>query len=176
LVFRRFEVLRSQKQEFVVELEGVCRSSESVVFTHYHGLTVAQITELRRSLRSQNAEFKVVKNTLFKIAANNAKVQLANDMAKGPIAIAYSADPVAAAKVIVEFAKTNDNLKVIGGIVSSQLLSTDEIVKLSKLPSLNELRGKIIGILQASAGKLVSVVQAPAAQLARVVNAYATKK
>lgn len=169
-------MLRSQKQSFVTELEGVCSSSDAVVFTHYHGLTVAQVTELRKGLRAKGAEFKVVKNTLFKIAAKNANVQLTDEMVRGPVAIAYSTDPVAAAKGVVEFAKGNDNLKIIGAVVNNQLLSPKEIDKLSKLPSLDELRGKIIGLLQAPASKLASVLQAPAAGLARVVGAYSAKQ
>lgn len=169
-------MLRLKKQDFVAELEGVCRDSDAVVFTHYHGLTVAQVTELRRGLRAYGAEFKVVKNTLFKIAANNAKVQITDDMVTGPVAIAYSADPVAAAKGVVEFAKKNDSLKIIGAVVNSQLLSPKDIDKLSKLPSLDELRGKIIGLIQAPATKIAAVLQAPAGGLARVVGAYGAKQ
>lgn len=169
-------MLRSQKHSVVTELEDVCRGSEGVVFTHYHGLSVAKISELRKSLRANNAGFKVVKNTLFKIAASNANLALADHMAKGPVAIAYSADPLAAAKVVVDFAKNNDSFKVIGGVVNSEVLTTSDIVTLSKLPSLNELRGKIVGILQAPAAKLASIVQAPASQIARVIGAYAAKK
>lgn len=169
-------MLRSEKQNFVTELEGVCSNSNAVVFTRFHGLTVAQITELRRGLKAQGAKFRIVKNTLFKIAAHNAKVQLTDDMTKGPVAIAYSIDPVAAAKGVVEFAKGNDNLKIIGAVVHNQLLSPKEIDKLSKLPSLDELRGKIIGLLQAPASKVASVLQAPAGALARVVGAYSAKQ
>jgi large subunit ribosomal protein L10 len=169
-------VLRSQKKDFVAELEGVCRDSDAVVFTHYHGLTVAQVTELRRGLRAQGAGFKVVKNTLFKIAADNAKIQLADGMASGPIAIAYSSDPVAAAKGVMEFAKKNDSLKIIGAVVNNQLLSPKEIDKLSKLPSLDELRGKIVGLLGAPATKIAAILQAPAGGLARVVGAYGAKQ
>ena len=169
-------MLRSQKKDFVTELEGVCRDSDAVVFTHYHGLTVAQVTELRRGLRAKGAGFKVVKNTLFKIAADNAKLQIADGMASGPIAIAYSSDAVAAAKGVVDFAKGNDNLKIIGAVVNNQLLSPKEIDKLSKLPSLDELRGKIIGLLQAPATKIAAVLQAPAGGLARVVGAYGAKQ
>lgn len=168
--------MRSEKKGFVAELEGVCRDSDAVVFTHYHGLTVAQMTELRRGLRAQGAGFKVVKNTLFKIAADNAKVQIADGMATGPIAIAYSSDPVAAAKGVMEFVKKNDNLKIIGAVVNNQLLSPKEIDKLSKLPSLDELRGKIVGLLQAPATKIAAVLQAPAGCLARVVGAYGAKQ
>ena len=168
-------MLRAEKKDFVSELENLCKDSSSVIFTHYHGLTVTQISQLRRSLRAKGAGFKVVKNTLFKIAASNAKLGLSDNMSSGPIAIAYSKDPVAAAKGVVEFAKTNDKLKVIGGIVDNAVMSIDQINTLSKLPSLDELRGTIIGLLQAPATKLAAVLQAPAGSLARVINAYATK-
>jgi large subunit ribosomal protein L10 len=168
-------MLRAEKKDFVSELESVCRDSSSVIFTHYHGLTVAQVSELRRTLRANGAKFKVVKNTLFKIAADNAKIQYSDEMVSGPIAIAYSADPVSAAKGVVEFAKKNASLKLIGGIVDNAVLSIAEINTLSKLPSLDELRGTIIGLLQAPASKIVSILQAPAGQLARVINAHATK-
>ncbi len=169
-------MLRAEKKNFVTELEGVCRDSNTMIFTHYHGLTVAQISELRRTLRANNAGFKVVKNTLFRIAAKGANIEFAEGIVKGPIAIAYSADAVAAAKGVVEFAKSNDNLKVVGGIVNNTILSVDGVRALSKLPSLDELRGKIIGLLQAPATKLACVLQAPASGVARVISAHATKE
>lgn len=168
-------MLRAKKKDFVAELEGICKDSTAVIFTHYHGLTVSQVTELRRKLRENDANFKVVKNTLFKIAAQNAKVELEDNMSSGPVAIAYSKDPVAAAKGVVEFAKKNEDLKLLGGIVDNAAMQVEDIKKLSKLPSLDELRGKIVGLLQAPATKLACVTQAPAGQLARVINAFATK-
>lgn len=168
-------MLRAEKKDFVSELENICRDSNSVIFTHYHGLTVAQISQLRKTLRANGAGFKVVKNTLFKIAAANANIKISDEMVSGPVAIAYSSDPVAAAKGVVEFAKINGSLKLIGGVLDNAVLSVSEINTLSKLPSLDELRGKIIGLLQAPASKIASVLGAPAGQLARVINAYATK-
>lgn len=169
-------MLRSQKKDFVAELQALCNDSDAVVFTHYHGLKVADVTKLRRGLRAKGAGFKVVKNTLFKIAAENAKIQLDKEMLVGPVAIAYSSDAVAAAKGVVEFAKENDNLKIIGAVVNSQLLSPKDIDKLSKLPSLDELRGKIVGLVQAPATKIAGVLGAPAGALARVVGAYGAKQ
>lgn len=168
-------MLRAEKKDFVAELEGICKDSSAVIFTHYHGLSVAQVTELRRKLRENDANFKVVKNTLFRIAAQNAKVEIQDDLVSGPVAIAYSKDPVAAAKGVCEFAKKNDDLKVLGGIVDNAAMQVEDIKTLSKLPSLDELRGKIVGLLQAPATKLAAVSQAPAGQLARVINAFATK-
>jgi large subunit ribosomal protein L10 len=168
-------VLRTQKHDFVSTLEEVYKNSNSVIVTHYHGLTVAQITALRKSLRQNNATFKVVKNTLSKIAATKIKLDSISELLKGPTAIAYSEDPVAAAKCVVEFAKKNEKLKIIGGIVNDQVLNTASIEQLATLPSLDELRGKIVGVLQAPAVKIARLVQAPASQLARVLQAYATK-
>lgn len=168
-------MLRSEKKTFVSDLEEIYQASNSVIITHYHGLTVSQLTALRRSLKENGASFKVVKNTLSKIAASNAKVQYDPEMFSGPTAIAYSEDPVAAAKGVVEFAKANDNLKIVGGIVNDKILDVSSIQQLAKLPSLDQLRGQIVGILQAPASKLARVTQAPAGALARVIKAYAEK-
>jgi len=168
-------VLKSEKQNFVSELEEVYKRSSSVIVTHYHGLTVAQVTELRKSLKSKGAKFRVVKNTLSKIAANNSELGQVIDLFSGPTAIAYSEDPIAAAKGVVEFAKNNQQLKVVGGVVDGKLLSVSEIDQLAKLPSLDELRSKLIGLLQAPATKVARVLQAPAGSLARVVKAYSEK-
>jgi len=168
-------VLRSNKKNCVTELEEIYKISNSVIVTHYHGLTVTEVTKLRRSLRENGASFKVVKNTLSKIAALNSKFAGDPEMFAGPTAIAYSEDPVAAAKGVVEFAKSNDNLKIIGGVVNDKILDISAIQQLAKLPSLDALRGKIIGVLQAPATNLARVTQAPASALARVLQAYADK-
>jgi large subunit ribosomal protein L10 len=168
-------VLRSEKKTFVSELEKIYQDSNSVIITHYHGLTVSQITNLRKALRENGASFKIVKNTLSKIAASNVKLTHDPEAFSGPTAIAYSKDPVAAAKGVVEFAKANDNLKVIGGIVNDKILNVVEVQQLAKLPSLDQLRGKIVGILQAPAANLARIVQAPAGSLARVIQAYSEK-
>lgn len=168
-------MLRAEKHEFVAELEELYKQSSSVIITHYHGLTVSQVTVLRRSLKAKGAGLKVVKNTLSKIAAVNAGIDSLAGMLSGPTAVAYSQDPVEAAKVVVEFAKTNQSLKIIGGLVNNQLLDANSVQLLAKLPSLNELRGKIIGILQAPATRIAGVLQAPASGLARIFQAYADK-
>ncbi|MBN8523267.1 MAG: 50S ribosomal protein L10 [Rickettsiaceae bacterium] len=168
-------MLRSEKKTFVSELEKIYEDSNSVIITHYHGLTVSQITNLRKALRENGASFKIVKNTLSKIAATNVKLTHDPEAFSGPTAIAYSKDPVAAAKGVVEFAKANDNLKVIGGIVNDKILNVVEVQQLAKLPSLDQLRGKIVGILQAPAANLARIVQAPAGSLARVIQAYSEK-
>lgn len=168
-------MLRSEKKQFVSDLEEVYKSSSSVIVTHYHGLTVSQLTKLRQSLRSQGAKFKVIKNTLSKIAANDSEISQISGLFSGPSAIAYSEDPIAAAKGVVEFAKDNEQLKIIGGVVDGKSLTIAEVKQLAELPSMDELRGKFIGILQAPATKLATVLQAPASQLARVINGYANK-
>lgn len=168
-------MLRSEKKTFVSELEEIYKTSNSVIITHYHGLTVSQITNLRKVLRESGASFKIVKNTLSKIAAANAELAHNPDLFSGPTAIAYSEDPVAAAKGVIEFAKANDNLKVIGGVVNDKILSVSEVQQLAKLPSLDQLRGKIVGVLQAPAANLVRIMNAPAGSLARVIRAYADK-
>lgn len=168
-------MLRSEKKTFVSELEKIYQDSNSVIITHYHGLTVSQITNLRKALRENGASFKIVKNTLSKIAATNVKLTHDPEAFSGPTAIAYSKDPVAAAKGVVEFAKANDNLKVIGGIVNDKILNVGEVQQLAKLPSLDQLRGKIVGILQAPAANLARIVQAPAGSIARVIQAYSEK-
>ena len=168
-------MLRSEKKTFVSELEKIYQDANSVIITHYHGLTVSQITNLRKALRENGASFKIVKNTLSKIAATNVKLTHDPEAFSGPTAIAYSKDPVAAAKGVVEFAKANDNLKVIGGIVNDKILNVGEVQQLAKLPSLDQLRGKIVGILQAPAANLARIVQAPAGYIARVIQAYSEK-
>lgn len=167
---------RSEKTQAVAAIEEIYRSSKSVVMVHYHGLTVDQMTSLRASLGELGAEMKVVKNTLSRIAAKSAGFgEDALALMKGPTAIAYASDEVSAAKGVVEFAKKNENLKVVGGVLASEVLDASAIKHLASMPSLDELRGKLIGVLQAPASKIVGVTQAPAGQLARVTKAYATK-
>jgi large subunit ribosomal protein L10 len=168
-------VLKLNKKAFVSDLEKVYKNSNSVIITHYHGLTVSKLTDLRRILRGSGASFRVVKNTLCKIAASNAEINYDPKMFSGPTAIAYSEDPVAAAKCVVEFAKINDSLKIIGGIVNNKILDVSSIQQLAKLPSLDQLRGQIVGIIQAPASNLARVTQAPAGALARVIKAHAEK-
>lgn len=168
-------MIRTEKKDQVSQIEEIYKSSNAVVITHYHGLTVSEITQLRKNLREVGAGFKVVKNTLSKIAANNSGIDIKDDMFAGPSAIAYSEDPVAAAKGVMKFVKANDNLKVIGGLVDDKVLDVKEIEALAKLPSLDELRGKLVGLLQAPASQIARIVQTPAGQVARVIKAHADK-
>lgn len=166
---------RAEKAEAVDALKGVFAGSGSVVVAQYTGLTVAEMTSLRGRMRDVGAKVKVVKNRLAKIALKGNPGEGASDMFKGPVAIAYSADPVSAPKAAVEFAKTNEKLVVIGGFMGETVLSSEGVKALASLPSLDQLRGKLVGIIQAPAQKLAAIAQAPAAQLARVVQAYADK-
>ena len=171
----RYDVNREEKAELIGELKGVFDSTSLVVMTHYSGLNVQDMTDLRNKVREAGASFKVTKNRLAKIALEGTQYSGLADAFKGPTAIAHSDDPVAAAKAAVEFAKKNDKLVILGGSLGAQLLDANGVKSLADLPSLDELRGKLVGLLQAPAGKLVGVTNAPAAQLARVLNAYATK-
>ncbi len=168
-------MLRSEKKDFVEKLEGIYSSSSSMIVAHYHGLPVSSLTKLRKALRANGVGFQITKNTLSKIALNNKELDTMAHMFKGPTAVAYSQDPIAAAKGIMEFAKANDNLKVIGGIVDGCVLDINGVSRLASMPSIEELRAKIIGLLQAPAGKLLGTIQAPFSGVARVVGAYAKK-
>ena len=165
---------RAGKSESIEALKGVFADAGAVVVTHYTGLTVAEMTELRHRLRAQGASLKVVKNRLAQKALNGSE-DGALALFKGPVAIAYGPDAVSAAKVSMQFAKDNDKFKVIGGLMGEQVLDASNVDALAKLPSLDELRGKLLGLLNAPATRIAGVLQAPAGQLARVFNAYATK-
>ena len=166
---------RAQKAESIEALKGVFATSGAVVVTHYLGLTVAEMTDLRGRLRKEGAQIKVVKNRLAqKVLAGSAGVA-GDALFKGPVAIAYGPDPVSAAKVVTQYAKDNEKFTVVGGLLGEQVLSQDAIKSLATLPSLDQIRAQLIGLVQAPATKIAGVLQAPAGQLARVFNAYATK-
>jgi large subunit ribosomal protein L10 len=166
---------RAQKQDTIEALKGVFDTSGAVVVTHYMGLTVAEMTELRGRLREQGAQLKVVKNPQVQKALDGSAGEEGDALFKGPVAIAFAPDPVTAAKVATQFAKENDKFTVVGGLMGRQVLDKAGVSALATLPSLDELRGKIIGLIQAPATKVAGVLQAPAGQLARVFNAYAQK-
>jgi large subunit ribosomal protein L10 len=167
---------RAQKPVVVSELNAVFNEVGVVVVTRNLGLTVAQSTALRLKMRDAGATYKVTKNSLAKIAAKGTHYESLSDMLTGPIALASSIDPVAAAKVAVEFAKTNDKLEIVGGAMGSTALDVNGVKALAELPSLDALRAKIVGLVQAPATKVVQIIQAPAGQLARVFGAYAAKE
>jgi len=166
---------RAHKAEAIETLKGVFADSGAVVVTHYMGLTVAEMTDLRGRLRQEGAQLKVVKNTLAQKALGGSIGEAGDALFKGPVAIAFAADPVSAAKVATQYAKDNDKFTVIGGFMGQQVLDKSSVTALATLPSLDQLRAKIIGLLQAPATKIAGVLQAPAGQLARVFGAYAAK-
>lgn len=166
---------RAGKEAALDTLKGVFDDSGVVVVTHYSGMTVAEMTGLRAKLRERGGHLKVIKNRLAKIALDGKGGDAAKDMFQGPVAIAFSPDPVAAPKVIADYAKENEKLVLIGGIMDETVLDPNGVQSLAKLPSLDQLRGKLIGLIQAPATKVAGVVQAPAGQLARVIQAYANK-
>ena len=167
---------RSEKTEAVAALNATFNEAAVVVVTRNLGLTVAQSTDLRLKMRDAGAGYKVAKNRLAKIALNDTQYSPLSDLLTGPTAIATSGDPVAAAKVAVEFAKTNDKLENVGGAMGSTVLDVEGVKALASMPSLDELRAKLIGLVQAPATKVVQVISAPAGQLARVFGAYAAKE
>ena len=167
---------RSQKTQAVAELNRTFNEVGVVVITRNLGMTVKQSTDLRNKARDAGASYKVAKNRLAKIAIEGTDYAVLADLLTGPTALSYSADPVAAAKVVSDFAKTTDKIEIVGGAMGSQLLDAEGVKALASLPSLDELRGKIVGLLQAPASKLAAVTQAPASQLARVFKAYAEKE
>ena len=166
---------KAKKTEVVEELKGVFASSGSVVVAHYKGLTVAQLGDLRTRMRAAGASFKVAKNRLAMRALQGTPIEGISHLFKGPTGIAFSKDPVAASKVVVAYAKDNAKLVILGGSVGVTTLDVEGVKALASLPSLNELRGKIVGLLVAPATKIAGIVQAPAAQLARVIGAYSSR-
>ncbi len=166
---------REQKKAEVVALNERFANDEIVVVTHYDGLTVKDLQELRADLRKEGASFKVTKNNLVKIALKGTKFEGISDLFTGPVGIATSSDPVAAAKVTHKFAKGNDNLKILGGALGEQVLDVQGIEALAKLPSLDEVRSKLVGLVQAPATKLAGLMQAPARELVGVTAAYGAK-
>ena len=166
---------RGQKAAAVAELKQTFSEVGVVVVTRNLGLTVAQSTQLRTKMREAGASYKVSKNKLAKIALDGTDYLSLGDMLTGPVGLATSIDPVAAAKVVVDFAKTTDKIEIVGGAMGATALNVEGVKALATLPSLDELRAKIVGLLVAPATKLATVTQAPAAQLARVFNAYAEK-
>jgi len=159
----------------VMELNGVFRTANVVVVAHYAGLTVADMQKLRTQMKQAGATVKVAKNRLAKIAVDGTDAAAVAALLKGPTVIAYSGDPVAAPKVATDFAKAHDKFVILGGAMGKTALNPDGVKALAALPSLDELRAKLVGLIQAPAAKIAQLVNAPAAKLARVVLAYAKK-
>lgn len=166
---------RTQKQALVDTLQSDLGGSVCIVVTHQSGMSVAEATQLRRQMREAGASFRVTKNRLAKRALEGTAFAGLAPFFTGPTAVAFSRDPVAAAKAAVTFANRNDKLTIVGGGLAGQTLDAAGVRALATLPSLDELRGKIIGLIQAPATKLAGLLQAPAGQLARVLAAHADK-
>ncbi len=161
---------RNQKTDLVKTLRGTFEDSASVVVVHCIGLTVAESTDLRNKMRNENCFFKVTKNKLTRLALKDTKYQHMNELFVGPTAIGSSNDPVMAAKVLVNFAKENDKLVIIGGGLEDKALSKNDVEALAKLPSLNDLRGKLVGLLQAPAVKIARLTNEPASKVLRTIS------
>ncbi len=166
---------RTEKREFVSTLASVFAETSMVVVTQNKGLTVSEVSDLRRKMRDGGSTFKVAKNRLAMLALEGTPFDGIKPMLKGPTALAWSRDPVAVAKTAVDFAKTNEKFVVIGGALGTRMLDAAGVRALADLPSLDALRGRLVGMLQTPATRIASVLQAPAGQLARVFGAYASK-
>ena len=167
---------RNEKADVVAELRATLTGAGAVVVARNLGMTVAQSSNLRNRMRDAGASFKVTKNRLAKIALDGTAYTGLSDMLTGPTGLATSDDPVTAAKIAVEFAKTTDKFEIVGGAMGDTILDVNGVKALAELPSLDELRAKIVGLVQAPATKLAQIAAAPAGQLARVFGAYAAKE
>ena len=167
---------RAGKQELISTLNTSFQDTGSIVVAHYSGLTVAQMQNLRKRMKAEGAHVKVAKNRLVKIALEGTDVASIGPLMKGPTILAYAKDPVAAPKVAVAFAKDFDKLVILGGAMGATALNADGVKALATMPSLDELRAKLLGLIQAPATKLAQLANAPASKLARVFSAYASKE
>lgn len=166
---------RAEKSELVTEMNQVFKDTSVVVVAHYAGLTVAEMTAFRAKMRDVGGSVKVAKNRLVKLALKGTEAEGIADLFTGPTVIAYSDDPVAAPKVATDFAKTNDKLVILGGAMGRTNLDPEGVKALASLPSLDELRGKLVGLIASPATRVAQVLAAPAGQVARVFGAYANK-
>lgn len=172
---RREQVERAEKKELVTALNKVFQTTTVVVVAHNKGLTVNQVNDLRGKMAQAGATVKVAKNRLAKLALDGTPAAGIKDLFTGPTMVAYAADPVAAPKVAADFAKGNEKFVILGGALGKTIMDAAAVKALAELPSLDQLRAKLIGMIQTPATRIAGVVQAPASQLARVINAYATK-
>lgn len=166
---------RVEKRELVSSLHQTFETVNLVVVTHQHGLSVSQVSALRRAMREQGAQYKVAKNRLARLALDGTKFEGLKPMLEGPTALGWSQDPVAAAKVLVDFAKKSDKLTIVGGAFGETMLDATGVEALANMPSLDESRANLVGLLQTPAQRIVTILQEPASQLARVLKAHADK-
>ena len=157
---------REQKQNYIKEMTAQFENSEAVLVTHYQGLTVKQLDDLRKKMREHGIKFQITKNRITKLALKNSKCQNLTNLFTGPTAVAFSEDAITSAKILTKFAKSNSNLKIIGGIMEEEPLSVEDVEKIATLPTLDEARAKITGILATPAQKIISILLAPGSKIA----------
>ena len=166
---------REQKKDYVKKMKDFFTKNESVLVTHYKGLTVKQIDELRKEMRNENITFQVTKNKITKLALDGTKCSKLKDMFSGPTAVAFSEDAIISAKILTNFSKNYSNLKILGGIMGDEVLNKEDVAKIATLPTLDEARGKIVGILQGAAKKIISILLAPGSKIAILAHAKSKK-
>ena len=166
---------KQQKQTYISEMTAQFENSEAVLVTHYQGLNVKQLDELRKQMREHGIQFKITKNRITKLALKNSKCKDLENLFTGPTAVALSEDAITSAKILTKFAKKNSNLKIIGGIMEEEPLSVEDVEKIATLPTLNEARAKIVGILTTPAQKIISILLAPGSKIAILAHAKSKK-
>tara|TARA_B100000686_G_scaffold185616_1_gene192436 strand:- start:858 stop:1367 length:510 start_codon:yes stop_codon:yes gene_type:complete len=164
-------VQRVEKQEFIKKFNSVLKDTDFLLVAHYKGLSVSEISSLRNQVKAKNSNFRVSKNTLTRLALKNTSFEMLEKLFVGPTSVAYSDDPVSTSKVMVDFAKDNENLKILGGAMGDQELTVDEIEKLASLPSMETLRAMILGLLNSSQSKIVFALQSQQSNVVRLINA-----
>ena len=157
---------KEQKKNYINEMKEFFDAYDSVLVTHYQGLTVKQLDELRAEMRKYGIMFKITKNRITKLALKDTKCKNIADLFSGPTAVALSKDAISSAKILTKFSKDNQNLKILGGLMGEEILKLEDVLKIATLPTLNEARAKITIILQSSAQKLVSILLAPGSKIA----------
>ena len=166
---------KEKKKVYIEEMKNFFQKTNSVLVTHYQGLTVKQIDELRSEMRKHGIMFKITKNKITKLALEGTKYKKLENLFSGPTAIAFSEDAITSAKILTKFAKSNSNLKIIGGLMEDKPLSQEEVANIATLPTLNEARSKIVGILEAPAQKIISILLAPGSKIAILAHAKSKK-
>ena len=166
---------KNQKKQYIEDMTSQFDKSEAVIVTHYQGLTVSQLDELRKRMRENGIIFKITKNRITKLALEGSKFKKLENLFTGPTAVAFSEDAITSAKILTKFAKKNSNLKIIGGIMEEEPLSVEEVEKIATLPTLEEARAKIVGILTTPAQKIISILLAPGSKIAILAHAKSKK-
>ena len=166
---------KDKKKSYIEEMKGFFTKTNSILITHYQGLTVNQIDELRSEMRKHGILFKITKNRITKLALEGSKFKKLENLFTGPTAVAFSEDAITSAKILTKFAKKNSNLKIIGGIMEEEPLSVEDVAKIATLPTLDEARGNIVGILKSPAQKIMSILLAPGSKIAILALAKSKK-